>query len=137
MSLNATSTQFFNTSWDSALLGSLFQCFTTLSGKKFFLISNLNLPWCNLRPFPLILSNNLVSSPKTTAWFCILPFLLGADGKPSVLQFALSLVSPAQSPEPYLNQKTLAPHPRLSQPCQQLSLKHSWVVIVLHVMDFI
>jgi len=37
-------------------LGSLFQCFTTLSVKKFFLISNLNLPWHNLRPFPLILS---------------------------------------------------------------------------------
>jgi len=26
-----------------------------LSVKKFFLISNLNFPWCNLRPFPLIL----------------------------------------------------------------------------------
>ncbi|KAK4810503.1 hypothetical protein QYF61_004283 [Mycteria americana] len=37
-------------------LGSLFQCLTTLSVKKFFLISNLNLPWHNLRPFPLILS---------------------------------------------------------------------------------
>ena len=37
-------------------LGSLFQCLTTLSVKKFFLISNLNLPWCNLRPFPLVLS---------------------------------------------------------------------------------
>ncbi|KAK4824318.1 LOW QUALITY PROTEIN: hypothetical protein QYF61_013593 [Mycteria americana] len=37
-------------------LGSLFQCLTTLSVKKFFLIPNLSLPWCNLRPFPLILS---------------------------------------------------------------------------------
>ncbi|KAK4826066.1 hypothetical protein QYF61_005025 [Mycteria americana] len=37
-------------------LGSLFQCLTTLSVKKFFLISRLNLPWRNLRPFPLILS---------------------------------------------------------------------------------
>lgn len=25
-------------------------------GKSFFLTSNLNLPWCNLRPFPLALS---------------------------------------------------------------------------------
>ncbi|KAK4821778.1 LOW QUALITY PROTEIN: hypothetical protein QYF61_000839 [Mycteria americana] len=40
----------------TASLGSLFQCLTTLSVKKFFLISNLNLPWCNLRPFPLVLS---------------------------------------------------------------------------------
>ncbi|XP_064911793.1 ankyrin repeat domain-containing protein 66 isoform X1 [Columba livia] len=37
-------------------LGSLFQCLTTFSMKKYFLISNVNLPWCNLRPFPLILS---------------------------------------------------------------------------------
>ncbi|KAK4813146.1 hypothetical protein QYF61_013111 [Mycteria americana] len=36
--------------------GSLFQCLMTLSVNKFFLISNLNLPWCNLRPFPLVLS---------------------------------------------------------------------------------
>ena len=28
---------------------------TTLSEKKLFLKSNLNLPWCNLRPFPLVL----------------------------------------------------------------------------------
>ena len=31
-------------------LGSLFQCLTNLSEKKFFLLSNLNLPWCNPRP---------------------------------------------------------------------------------------
>ncbi|KAK4821803.1 hypothetical protein QYF61_003832 [Mycteria americana] len=37
-------------------LGSLFQCLTTLLVKKFFLISNLNLPWRNLRPFSLVLS---------------------------------------------------------------------------------
>jgi len=29
-------------------LGSLFQCLTTFSVKKFFLIFSLNLPWCNL-----------------------------------------------------------------------------------------
>ena len=38
--------------WLNHFPGSL----TTLSAKKFFLISNLNLPWCNLRAFPLILS---------------------------------------------------------------------------------
>jgi len=37
-------------------LGSLFQCLTTLSVKKFSLISNLTLPWCNFRPLLLILS---------------------------------------------------------------------------------
>ncbi|XP_072708486.1 COP9 signalosome complex subunit 5 isoform X2 [Ciconia boyciana] len=39
----------------TTFLGSLFQCLTTLPVKKFFLISNLNLPWHNLRPFPLVL----------------------------------------------------------------------------------
>ena len=55
MSWSATSTHFFNTSRDghsTTSLGSLFQCLTTLSVKKFFPIPNLNLPWHNLRPFP-------------------------------------------------------------------------------------
>ncbi|KAK4823265.1 hypothetical protein QYF61_000232, partial [Mycteria americana] len=59
MSLSATSTRLLNTSKDgnsTTSLGSLFQCLRTLSVKKIFLISNLNLPWCNLRPFLLILS---------------------------------------------------------------------------------
>ncbi len=37
-------------------LASAFQYLTTPSEKKFFLISNLNLPWQNLRPLLLILS---------------------------------------------------------------------------------
>jgi len=36
-------------------LGSPFQCLSTLT-EKFFLIPNLNVPWCNLTPFPLFLS---------------------------------------------------------------------------------
>ena len=36
--------------------GSPVQCSITLSVNKFFLISNVNLPWRNLRPFPLVLS---------------------------------------------------------------------------------
>ena len=59
MYLSATSPHFMNTSRDSdstTSLGSLCQCLATLPEKKFFLISNLNLPWCNIRPLPLILS---------------------------------------------------------------------------------
>ena len=58
ISQSATSTHFLNTYRDgdsTASLGSLFQCLTTLSVKKFFLISSLNLPWCSLRSLPLIL----------------------------------------------------------------------------------
>jgi len=44
MSRSATSTRFLNTSRDgdsTTSLGSLFQCLTTLSVQKFFLLSNL------------------------------------------------------------------------------------------------
>jgi len=53
MSPGATSTQFLNPSRDgdsTTSLGSLVQGLTTVSVKNFFLISNLNLPWCSLRP---------------------------------------------------------------------------------------
>ena len=50
-SLSATSPHYLNTSRDS-----LCHCITALSEKKCFLISNLNLLSCNLRPFPLVLS---------------------------------------------------------------------------------
>jgi len=36
------------------LPGQLCQCITTLFEDKFLIISTLNLPWCNLRPFPLV-----------------------------------------------------------------------------------
>jgi len=58
VSLSAPPTRSLNTSRDSdstTSLGSLCHCLTTLSEKKSFLISNLNLPWCNLIPSPLIL----------------------------------------------------------------------------------
>ncbi|NWR88451.1 BRM1L protein, partial [Furnarius figulus] len=45
----------FRGSDSTTSLGSLFQCLITLSMKKFCLISRLNF-WCNLRPFPLVLS---------------------------------------------------------------------------------
>ena len=53
MALSARSPWFLNTSREgdcATSLGSPFQCLTTLSEKKCFLISNLNLPWYNLRP---------------------------------------------------------------------------------------
>ncbi|KAK4829616.1 LOW QUALITY PROTEIN: hypothetical protein QYF61_005743 [Mycteria americana] len=59
MSLSTSSKCLLNTSRDgdsTTSLGSLFQCLTTLLVKTFFLTSNLNLPWRNLRPFPLVLS---------------------------------------------------------------------------------
>jgi len=58
MSLSTTSPHFLNTSRDcdsTTSLGSLFQCLTTLCEKKFLVISNLNLGWCNLSLLPLVL----------------------------------------------------------------------------------
>lgn len=43
-------------------LGSLLQWVTTLSISFFLLMSKLNLPWCDLKPFPLLLS--LVTQEK-------------------------------------------------------------------------
>jgi len=54
MSLSATSPHFSNASSDddpTPSLGSLCQCLTTPS-ENFFLISNLTLPWRNLKPLP-------------------------------------------------------------------------------------
>lgn len=59
------SKHFLNISRDydsAASMGSLmFQILTTPWEKKSFLIPNLNLPWCNLRPFPVILLLKSVS----------------------------------------------------------------------------
>uniref|UniRef100_A0A8C4VNJ2 NIPA like domain containing 2 n=1 Tax=Gopherus evgoodei TaxID=1825980 RepID=A0A8C4VNJ2_9SAUR len=44
-------------------LGNPFQCFTTLLVKKFFLISNLNLPHCNLKLLLLVLSSGTSLEP--------------------------------------------------------------------------
>jgi len=57
MSLSATSTCFLSTARDSdstTSLGSLCHCLKTLS-EKFYLMSNLNLSWYNLRPLTIIL----------------------------------------------------------------------------------
>ncbi|KAK4824589.1 hypothetical protein QYF61_016834 [Mycteria americana] len=65
--LSTTSTCLLNTPRDgdsTTSLGSLVQCLTTLLVNKLFLISNLNLPWCNLRPFPLALLLVVVESNK-------------------------------------------------------------------------
>jgi len=49
----------------TASLGNLGQGLTTLMGKNFFLISNLNLPSVSLQPFPFVLSlHTLVKSPS-------------------------------------------------------------------------
>ena len=59
MFLSTTSACFLDTSRASdstTSLGSLIQHLTTLLEKKFFLISNLDLPWHNLKLFTLVLS---------------------------------------------------------------------------------
>lgn len=68
MSLSTTSQYLLNISRDensTTSMGSQYQCVTTLSMKKFLLTSNLSLHWCNVRPFPHILS--LFTWEKATA----------------------------------------------------------------------
>ncbi|KAK4807049.1 hypothetical protein QYF61_018390 [Mycteria americana] len=60
-------------------LGNLFQCFTTLIVKKFFLISSLNLPSFSLKPLPLVLSQQaLAEQPQLSQ-----PVLIGEVFHPS------------------------------------------------------
>ena len=63
--LRALSSLTLNVSKDGApttSLGNLFQCLITLT-VKYFLISNLNLPSSNLKPFPLVLSQPTLLKP--------------------------------------------------------------------------
>ena len=66
---------FLNTSRDAdstTSLDSLFQCLTTLSVKKSFQISSLNLPWCSLRPVTLSLKKPDV---VVLMYSCCIPIL--------------------------------------------------------------
>lgn len=59
VSVSTISTCLVNTFRDgnsTTALDSLFQCPITLTVKKYFLTSNLSIPLCNLRLYPLVLS---------------------------------------------------------------------------------
>jgi len=96
----------------TASLGNLGQGLTTLMGKNFFLISNLNLPSVSLEPFPLVQSlHTLGKSPSPS--FLSAPSGTGSCSKvtpePSLLQ-----AEQAQLPQPLLVGEMLQPphHPR-------------------------
>ena len=66
----APSLEGFKAVLDGAL-GNLFQCHATLIVKKFFLMSNVNLPSFSLKPLPLVLS--LQALLKSVPIFLISP----------------------------------------------------------------
>jgi len=53
-----------------SLLGQPVQCVTTLWGKNFLLISNLNLPCLSLKPFPLVLSLSTLTNSHSPSCLC-------------------------------------------------------------------
>ncbi|KAK4833077.1 hypothetical protein QYF61_027739 [Mycteria americana] len=112
MSISTSSKRLLNTSRDgdsTTSLGSLFQCLITLSVKKNFLISSLNLPWRNLRPFPLVLSLvQAISSHPITCY-------LGEETDPhlSTTSFQGVVESDKVSPQPPFLQ---AKQPQFPQP---------------------
>ena len=64
----ATSSLALNASRNGASttsMGNSFQCFTTLCVKNFLLISNLNLPYLNLKSFLLILSLSTLENSRS------------------------------------------------------------------------
>ena len=125
MSLSVTSMHLLNTSrgCDSTTsLGRLSQQLITLSVKKPFLIFKLNLPWHNLRPFPLLLS--LVKlGEETNTWLTTTSFQIVVESNKVTPQPPL-----LQNKQPHLPQLLLVrlvlqtPH----QPCCPLlnTLQH-------------
>jgi len=84
----------------TASLGNLGQRFTTLMGKNFFRISDLNQPSFSLEPFPLILSlDPLVKSPSPS--FLLAPSGTGNCSKVTPEPCLLQAEQP-QPPQPVL-----------------------------------
>lgn len=126
MSSSAISTHFLSISRDgdfTSPLGKLFQCFKILSIEKFFLLLNLNLPWCTLRTFLLILSlstwekrltptNSLLSGSNRSDKVSLQPPLFqpkqlqlsiwGSQGLPAPLQQTVTIKQLCFSPYIYL-----------------------------------
>ena len=90
-----------NTSNDSTTsLSILYQCINTLSQKKSFLISNMNLPWCNVRPFPPWLTWRRCQHPPLNS------LLSGSFRGLSWASSSPDLTAPSAAPH-----KTCAPYP--------------------------
>jgi len=106
---------FLNPSRDgdsTTALGSLVQCLTTLAVKRLFLISNLNLPWWNLRPSPLVLS--LVTWEKRPTPHLTTTSCQGAVESDKVSPQPLLQTEQPQLPQPLLSRLVLQtpPQPR-------------------------
>lgn len=95
-----------------------FQCLTTIIGKKFFLISNLNLTSFSLKPLPLVLLLHLsYKSPLSTGrlpWrlsraFSLYVILLLASSRP-VPSFPEGYHSPPVSAETLSHSQQLSAH---------------------------
>jgi len=116
MSQSATSTRFVSTSRDgdsTTSLGSLFQCLTTLSVKKFFLISHLDFPPEQLeaiacRPIASYLGEETNTCLSTTS-FQLVVKSNKVSPQPPLLQAKLP-----QFPQPLLIRLVLQ---TLHQPC--------------------
>lgn len=96
--LCSTFTSLLNISRDgdsTTSMSSLFQCFITLSVKKVFLTSNLNLPWCNSRPFSLNLSLLTGNKRKTQVQHIHSLSLVLQVGHPVIGGDQLSQAAPA------------------------------------------
>lgn len=97
MAPSATSTCFLIISRDgdsTPALGNLSQCLTTLSMRKFFLISNQNFPWWNSRLFPLVLS--LVTWEKSPILIWLHPPVRDVSA-----QHRAAVPSPSPIPQPH------------------------------------
>eukprot|EP00198_Chlamydomonas_reinhardtii_P004847 XP_001694183.1 predicted protein [Chlamydomonas reinhardtii] len=110
----ATSSLALNASRDGAsttFLGNLFQGITTLCVKKFFLLSNLNLPCPSLKPFPLVLSLSAIGPLLFIRSLQVLEGRNEVSPEPSLLP-----TKQAQFPQPFLIGEVLQPSDHLRGP---------------------
>jgi len=92
----------------TASLGNQGQGLTTLTGKNFFLISNLSLPSFSLKPSPLVLSLQALCKKVPLQLSCRLLQVLEGCSKVS-LQPSLPQVEQPQLPQPVLTAEGFQP----------------------------
>jgi len=113
-------------------MGNLFQCLTTLWVKKFFLTSNLNLPYFSLKSFNLILSlsdcvKSWFSSCKPVSFLQLLEGHSEVTPEPSLLK-----AEQFQFPQPFFTGEVLQLSDYLhGHPLDSLQQLHLHIIPVL------
>ena len=126
MLLKALSNLALNTARETASLGHLCQCLTTLTVKSFILLANLNLPSFSLKPLPLVLLLHALVESHSPAFFVAHLQVLEGCSKASPQRSLLQAEQPQLS-QPFLTAEVLQPSDHicgLLWTCSNRSMSH-------------